>query len=95
MENYIEEFSFFTMCPLSIAKWLYLKRNIINLTHTVKKNEHACNYGFTMDRGIHHGPSVVSSVSIIFCSFSFHGHGGMGYPWGVNLYPILVNFGVK
>jgi len=47
----------------------YLKRNTINLSYMMKENEQACSYGVTMDRGLHHGQSVVSSLSVFFCSF--------------------------
>ena len=53
----------------STAKWLHLKKNSISLSHTMKENEETCNYGLTTDRDLHHGQSMVSSVSVLFCSF--------------------------
>jgi len=61
---------FFLLCVSSLLReWSYLKRNMINLTHMKTESEQACSYGLTMDRGLHHGQSMMSYVSKVFCSF--------------------------
>ena len=63
-----EKESFFLLCVSSLLqKWPYLKKNSLNLNHTMKKNEQARSYGLTMHRGLHHGQSVVSSILVLFC----------------------------
>ena len=53
----------------SAVKWLYLTKNSIKLIHKMNENEESSSYGLTMDRGLHHKPSVVSSVVTLLCSF--------------------------
>ena len=49
-----KEFSFLLCVSYLLQKWPHLKKNTINLSHTMKENEYACNYGFIMDHGLCH-----------------------------------------
>jgi len=43
------EFSFAVYLAKSATKWLYLNKNSINLSYTLKESEEAYSYGLTMD----------------------------------------------
>ena len=57
---------FYCVSPQSVAKWLYLKMNVINISHAIKENEETYSYSLTTDHGLHYRPSVVSFVSTFF-----------------------------
>ena len=63
-----KEFAFLLLCLLC-CKIVLLKEEADQPQPYDEKNEQAYNSGLTKDRGLSHGQSVVSSISILFCFF--------------------------